>query len=162
MKPQAVETVFFAFETDFVDTFRCIPMIVRYKLDTCGLKLKLPEWVKLSGAEKRELAVRPCHTVLEIAHYRQYLLERVAERCQKTVSDLPPVDAGWEQLGEVPAEVQQKTAEWGCPPLSLTQWMHLDVMQRFALVKLSRSGHEGRNFPRALSEFGLIADQPTQ
>ena len=33
MKPQAVDTVYFAFENDFVDTFRCIPMIVRYKLD---------------------------------------------------------------------------------------------------------------------------------
>lgn len=155
MKPQAVETVFFAFETDFVDTLRCIPMIVRYKLDTCGLKLKLPEWVKLNQAEKRELAVRPCYTASEITHYRQYLLERVAERCQKTVSDLPPVDASWEQLGAVPAEVQEKAAEWNCRPLSLAQWIQLDVMQRFTLVKLSRSGHEGRNFPRALAEFGL-------
>jgi hypothetical protein len=51
MKPQAVDTVYFAFENDFVDTFRCIPMIVRYKLDTCGIKLKLPEWVKLSVDE---------------------------------------------------------------------------------------------------------------
>ncbi|MFD1143095.1 nitrate reductase associated protein [Larkinella insperata] len=155
MKPQAVETVFFAFENDFVDTFRCIPMIVRYKLDTCGLKLKLPEWVKLSALEKRELAVRPCYTESEIAQYRHCLIDCVAKRCQKTVSELPPVDASWEELGRVPDEVQQKAAEWNCPPLTVAQWMQLDVMQRFALVKLSRSGHEGSNFPRALAEFGL-------
>ncbi|MFC5409916.1 nitrate reductase associated protein [Larkinella bovis] len=155
MKLHAVETVFFAFENDFVDTFRCIPMVVRYKLDTCGLKLKLPEWVKLSVAEKQELAIRPCFSDAEIAHYRRYLLDRVAERCVKTVSELPPVDAAWDHLGAVPEEVQQKAQEWQCAPLSLQQWTRLDVLQRFALVKLSRSGHEGRNFPRALAEFGL-------
>ncbi|MGA0560285.1 nitrate reductase associated protein [Larkinella sp. VNQ87] len=155
MKLHAVETVFFAFENDFVDTFRCIPMIVRYKLDTCGLKLKLPEWVKLSVAEKRELAVRPCYTKGEIDEYRRYLLDRVAERCGKTVSELPPVDAAWDELGSVPTEVQQKAQEWNCAPLSPGQWIQLEVLQRFALVKLSRSGHEGRNFPRALIEFGI-------
>lgn len=46
MKPVAIAPVFFAFESDFVDSLRCIPMVVRYKLDTCGIKLKLPEWVK--------------------------------------------------------------------------------------------------------------------
>lgn len=156
MKIHAVDTVYFAFENDFVDSLRCIPMIVRYKLDTSGIKLKLPEWVKLIVDEKRELAEKPCFTPFEIAQYRQYLIELVAGRCQKTVSELPPVDASWDDLGAVPAEVQQKAEEWQCAPLSLRQWIQLDVLQRFALVKLSRSGHEGRNFPRALQEFGVL------
>ncbi|MGM9506586.1 nitrate reductase associated protein [Larkinella sp. GY13] len=155
MKPQAVDPVYFAFENDFVDTFRCIPMIVRYKLDTCGIKLKLPEWVKLRVDEKRELAIRPCYTESEIEHYRQYLIQRVAERCQKTVSELPPVEATWDILGEVPGEVQEKALEFNCAPLTLRQWIRLDVLQRFALIKLCRSGHEGKNFPRALREFGI-------
>ncbi|GAB3904504.1 nitrate reductase associated protein [Larkinella knui] len=155
MKPQAVNPVYFAFENDFVDTFRCIPMIVRYKLDACGIKLKLPEWVKLQVDEKRELANRPCYTAPEIEQYRQYLIHRVAERCQKTVTDLPPVEATWDLLGEVPGEVQEKALEFSCAPLTLRQWIGLDVLQRFALIKLCRSGHEGKNFPRALNEFGI-------
>ncbi|RRB00903.1 nitrate reductase associated protein [Larkinella rosea] len=155
MKPHALETVYFDFENDFVDTFRCIPMIVRYKLDTSLIKLKLPEWVKLTVAEKRELATRPCFTEPEIMGYRRFLTQLVAERCGKTVSELPPVDASWDTLGRVPEEVQQKAVEYGCVPLTIGQWIRLDVLRRFALVKLSRSGHEGKNFPRALKEFGI-------
>ncbi|MBD0342498.1 MAG: nitrate reductase associated protein, partial [Microcoleus sp. Co-bin12] len=35
---------FFEFEADFVEALRCIPMKVRLKLDTCGIKLKLQDW----------------------------------------------------------------------------------------------------------------------
>lgn len=40
---------FFAFEADFVVSLGCIPMRVRYKLDTCGIKLKLPQWHQLTS-----------------------------------------------------------------------------------------------------------------
>lgn len=33
--------LYFQFEADFIQTLRCIPLSVRYKLDTCGVKLKL-------------------------------------------------------------------------------------------------------------------------
>jgi hypothetical protein len=38
------------------------------------------------------------------------------------------------------------------------RWSNLDELQRFALVKLSHPGHEHRNLPRALDEFGLLTD----
>ncbi|WP_420147340.1 nitrate reductase associated protein [Spirosoma sp.] len=153
MQPVTIAPVFFAFENDFVESLRCIPMVVRYKLDTCGIKLKLPEWVKLTVADKARLAEQPCYTPAEIARYRLDLIELVLLRCGQRVSDLQNVDAAWEILGEVPAEVQQKALEWQCEQLTIHQWLQLDVLQRFALVKLSRSGHEGKNFPRAISEF---------
>ncbi|MBD2752114.1 nitrate reductase associated protein [Spirosoma validum] len=153
MKPVAVAPVFFAFESDFVDSLRCIPMVVRYKLDTCGIKLKLPEWVKLTVADKARLAEQLCHTSAEINQYRLDLIELVLLRCQHRVSELGVVDATWDVLNQVPDEVQQKAVEWACNPLTIQQWLQLDVLQRFALVKLSRSGHEGRNFPRAIREF---------
>ncbi|HEV7348020.1 nitrate reductase associated protein [Telluribacter sp.] len=155
MNAIAIDTYFFRFESDFVDTFRCIPMIVRYKLDTCGIKLKLPEWVKLSVEEKEQLAYLPCHSEAEIAAYRKYLQDLVLRRTGHEASQLPPVEAAWEVLHEVPDEVQQKAVEWECAPLTLEQWLRLDTLHRFALVKLSRSGHEGKNFPRALREFGV-------
>ena len=37
----------FAFERDFVGTWRCIPLCVRRKLDLMGLKLKLSHWLEL-------------------------------------------------------------------------------------------------------------------
>ncbi|GAB3252160.1 nitrate reductase associated protein [Larkinella harenae] len=155
MKAHALTPVYFHFENDFVDSLRCIPMIVRYKLDTCGIKLKLPQWVKFSVAEKRELAALPCFTSAEIAAYRLRVGQLVETYFQLAASELPTVDASWENLREVPDEVQQKALEWKCAPIFLSDWLNLDMLQRFALVKLSRSGHEGRNFPRALREFGI-------
>lgn len=150
-----VKPIYFAFESDFLDTFRCIPMIVRYKLDTADKKLQLAEWSRLKPEEKEILAKMPCTSLAEIQAYRSYLDERVWERSKKVVKDLGGVDATWENLGQVPVEVVEKAREWQCVPPTLGQWISLDLLQRFALVKLSRSGHEGENFPKALVEFGI-------
>jgi hypothetical protein len=40
--------------------------------------------------------------------------------------------------------------------LPTAAWQQLNELQRFALVKLSHPGHEHRNLPAALREFGLI------
>jgi len=37
------------------------------------------------------------------------------------------------------------------------QWKNLNSLQRFALIKLTRGGHENENFIPALREFGLTA-----
>ncbi len=155
MKTTRVKAIYFDFENDFVDTLRCIPMIVRYKLDACDKKLQLAEWSRLLPEEKQLLAELPCQTPQEIANYRARLQDMVWQRSQKKIKDLGGVHDSWNTLGEVPEEVQQKAHEWNCPPLTLPQWMGLAQLQRFALVKLSRSGHEGENFPKALREFGI-------
>ena len=150
-----VQPVYFDFENDFVDTLRCIPMIVRYKLDTADKKLQLAEWSRLTAEQKQILAEIPCASPAEIEAYRNYLDEQVWERSKKVVKDLGGVDVSWEDLSQVPTEVQEKAREWQCVPPTLAQWISLDLLQRFALVKLSRSGHEGENFPKAMVEFGL-------
>jgi hypothetical protein len=150
-----VQPVYFDFENDFVDTLRCIPMIVRYKLDTADKKLQLAEWSRLTAEQKQILAEIPCASPAEIEAYRNYLDEQVWERSKKVVKDLGGVDVSWEDLSQVPTEVLEKAREWQCVPPTLAQWISLDLLQRFALVKLSRSGHEGENFPKAMVEFGL-------
>jgi hypothetical protein len=64
---------FFEFEADFVDSLRCIPMQVRCKLDTCGIKLKLSDWSHLTQADREALVELPCSTETEIQAYRKYL-----------------------------------------------------------------------------------------
>lgn len=150
-----VQPAYFDFENDFVDTLRCIPMIVRYKLDTADKKLQLAEWSRLTAEQKQTLAEFPCASPAEIEAYRNYLDEQVWERSKKVVKDLGGVVATWEDLSQVPTEVQEKAREWQCVAPTLAQWISLDLLQRFALVKLSRSGHEGENFPKAVVEFGL-------
>jgi hypothetical protein len=54
--PCTVSARFFNFESDFVESLRCVPMCVRLKLDLAGVKLKLNEWSKMDPAERAYLA----------------------------------------------------------------------------------------------------------
>lgn len=147
---------FFEFEADFVDSLRCIPMQVRYKLDTCGIKLKLSDWHELTQAERAALVELPCTTQTEIEAYKKYLEELILERTATPASQLPiePYPA-WMDSSAIPANLQEKAQEIGVH-LTLEKWTNLTPLQRFALIKLSRPSHENKNFPRAMAEFHLI------
>lgn len=56
----------FAFERDFAGSLRCIPMIVRFKLDLAGVKLSLRQWSQLDRAVRGRLVDQACGTPEEI------------------------------------------------------------------------------------------------
>jgi hypothetical protein len=147
---------FFQFESDFVDSLRCIPMCVRYKLDTCGVKLKLPHWNQLSQTERQTLVELPCETSAEIQTYRSHLHQLVQAHSGETPSDLP-IDPhpDWQNAAQIPESVKNQSDSVGVS-LALEQWASLTPLQRFALIKLSRSQHENKNFLPALREFHLL------
>lgn len=149
-------TQFFQFEADFVDSLRCIPMQVRYKLDTCGVKLKLPHWLQFTPAERHTLLDLSCTTESEIQSYRSFLRQLVQSHTGETPTDLPidPLPA-WMNETVVPETVQDKAKAVGVS-ITLEQWATLTPLQRFALIKLSRSQHENKNFLPALGEFQII------
>ena len=148
-------TRFFQFETDFVESLRCIPMHVRMKLDTCGVKLKLHHWHQLNPQERQALVSMPCTTSEESRAYREFLRNLVVHRTGESAKDLP-VDPNppWLDVARIPLETQEKAAELNIF-LSLDQWAQLAPSQRFALIKLSRPSHENKNFLPALKEFNL-------
>jgi hypothetical protein len=147
---------FFEFEADFVDSLRCIPMQVRCKLDTCGIKLKLSDWSHLAQAEREALVELPCTTEGEVQAYRQYLQNLILQRTGASAADLPiEAHPAWLDANTVPVNLQEKAREFGVT-LSPQKWAELTPLQRFALIKLSRSGHENQNFPKALKEFYLL------
>ncbi|WP_013321407.1 nitrate reductase associated protein [Gloeothece verrucosa] len=148
---------FFDFETDFVDSLRCIPMQVRMKLDTCGVKLKLSHWSQFSQPERQELVKRPCSTPEESQRYRDFLQNLITQKTGAPAKELeidphPP----WIDTKDIPETVQEKAAEFDVT-LTLQQWQQLTPLQRFALIKLSRPSHENLNFYPALKEFQLIS-----
>jgi hypothetical protein len=147
---------FFQFEADFVDSLRCIPMQVRMKLDTCGVKLKLQHWHQFNQQERQALVEMPCTTADEIQTYRQHLQQWVIEHSGTPASELP-IDPHptWMDATSIPSSVQQKAQELGVSVTS-QQWATLTPAQRFALIKLSRPSHENKNFLPALKEFQLI------
>jgi hypothetical protein len=144
---------YFRFEDDFIeDGVRCIPMIVRFKLDRCGIKLKLAEWSRMNQLEREHLAEQSCDSDEDVLVYRSWLQKTVHKRTGLYATDLA-VEASplWMNDG-IPFIVKEKILEL---QLDLTeiQWRSFTDLQRFALVKLSRPGHENRNFPIALKEF---------
>ena len=149
-------SIFFDFEADFVDSLRCIPMIVRLKLDTCGVKLKLAEWNRLNQLECAQLVELPCDRESEIIAYKEYVSQLIFQHTGHEASLLaidpqPP----WSNDREIPESVTTKATEESIT-IDRSQWANLTTIQRFALIKLTRSQHENNNFLPAVREFGLL------
>lgn len=148
---------YFNFEEDFIEkNIRCIPMIVRFKLDAVGIKLKLDEWSKFTVNERIELATRPCRNPEEIKEYRGFLYDRINLRCgrEPTLLEIDP-DPAWQITNQLPSLLTGRLKE-NRIMITVIQWMQLTDLQRFSLIKLCKAGHESKNFPKAIQEFGLL------
>lgn len=147
---------FFQFEADFVDSLRCIPMLVRLKLDTCGIKLKLSDWNHFTTTERQALVEQPCTSETEIQAYRELLQQLVQKHSGTTAAELPiESNPSWMDATIIPTSLQQQAQSVGAT-IALSQWAALTPVQRFALIKLSRPSHENNNFLPALKEFNLL------
>jgi len=157
MRPQ-LKIEQFQFEQDFMeDNIRCIPMIVRFKLDACGIKLKLNEWNKMSLAEREQLASLSIDTPEDLTCYRTYVQELVWKHSGRpaTLISADMINTNWACVDELPAELNTKLFELNMR-LTIEQWRALSALKRFTLIKLTRPGHENKNFPKAMREFGLV------
>ncbi|MFZ9462529.1 MAG: nitrate reductase associated protein [Vulcanococcus sp.] len=154
--PLASHNHCFAFEADFVDDLRCIPMAVRRKLDLAGIKLKLVHWHGLEQQERQRLLTW-ADDPAAIAALHDWLLQRSHQLPEGPAKPLEPArGCDWQQGEQVPEVLAA-----ACRQLELSlrpgAWGELQELQRFALVKLSHPGHEHRNLPRALQEFAVVA-----
>ncbi|PSN14171.1 nitrate reductase associated protein [filamentous cyanobacterium CCT1] len=154
-RDRAPDNDFFQFESDFVESLRCIPMQVRLKLDTCGVKLKLEHWHRFSPADRERLTQLPCGDRAATVTYTAFV-QALVHRVQGAPASTLAIDPHppWHNEDEVPASVLAQAESLGVS-LDLEQWRSLRPLQRFALIKLSRASHENRNFYPALVEFGL-------
>lgn len=143
----------FEFEHDFQSDLRCIPMIVRYRLDLCGIKMSIKEWFKLGTEQRAEILA---HTDAEPGRFAAEVIERIERRmgtppARCAIEAEPP----WADTRRIPDEVVAKAAAEAVP-LTPQQWASLAPLQRFALFKLSRSSHKNENFVPACREFGIF------
>jgi hypothetical protein len=147
---------YFQFEADFVDSLRCIPMTVRYKLDTCGVKLKLPHWYGFNLEERQVLVELPCTSEVEVQEYRSHLRHLVETYTGELpgdviVSEFPE----WQNKDIIPDSVATQSQVVGIE-ITSEQWSNFTPIQRFVLIKLSRSHHENKNFLPAVQEFVMM------
>jgi hypothetical protein len=149
---------YFRFEQDFLeDNIRCIPMIVRFKLDACGIKLKLKEWSTMAVEERENLANLSTDSTDELNAYREYLEKLILYYTEEkpTYLSADQQNSSWLMSDQLPPELQRMLSEVKVQ-ITISQWKELSVLQRYALLKLTRPGHENKNFSKALKEFGLI------
>jgi len=146
----------FDFESDFAGSLRCIPMIVRMKLDLCGIKLTLRQWSRFTREDRVALTDLACSTLSERETYRTRVLALIEAHSEEPVRFLPEeTHDDWQRSDRMPDAVMlQAQADLIAPPTA-AQWASLLPLQRFALIKLARSKHENENFVPAMKEFGL-------
>ena len=148
---------YFQFEEEFMENnMRCIPMIIRFRMDIAGIKLKLSQWKRFSTEERIRLALMNCSLNEGSKQYAGYLEGLIKKHTGRgptaiEVNKTPP----WKELHSIPGTLIQKLKEFDCN-LSIDQWAYLTDLQRFALLKLCRPGHENKNFPGAMKEFNLV------
>ena len=141
----------FAFEHDFVGTWRCIPLCVRRKLDLIGLKLKLNHWLAMSQEQRQQLVDwqdQP-QALTALEEHCRALTRGMADGEAKALPKAS--DEPW-QINAVVAEHVAAAAEHRGISLSLHQWQQLNELERFALCKLARPGHDHHNLEAAFSE----------
>ena len=146
----------FRFEEEFMkDSIRCIPMLARFKLDACGIKLKLSEWNEFTLTERTSLTTLPAKSEAEILNYRKHVQQMVKSHTGEEATDLlVEKTPAWSMLSQLQESLLEKLKEFNWS-ISLQQWQSLSDLQRYVLLKLSRPNHENKNFAKAMKEFGL-------
>ena len=141
----------FAFEQDFIGNWRCIPLCVRRKLDLSGVKLKLNHWLALTQDQRQQLVDWP-DTSDALHQLRDHLRQCTASMPDGRAKDLDPVtEAPWQQVDQLPEEVADAAAARGVE-LTSTHWREIRELDRFALCKLVRPGHDHHNLAAAFNE----------
>ena len=121
----------FDFEQDGRYPLRRIPMITRFNLDACGIKISLAAWITLTRSEREQLLVIPCTSESEKIAY-------CAQLTAMLVSHADSLDAVVEFFETKTAPAWKNELE--LPP---------------SMIKLSRPGHKNTNLLPAMQEFGL-------
>ena len=147
---------FFGFESAQERSLALIPMLVRMKLDQSGVKLSLAQWNQLPEPDRRCLFEAPCNSPDEVDAYGALLRDLVKLHAREDVRLQEPSPAVWNDVQRVPDQVARRAEQFGLAPPTLEQWRVLSAAQRYALLKLTREGHDSPNYLPALREFSLL------
>lgn len=149
----------FNFEQDGRYPLRRIPMIIRFNLDACGVRIPLIAWTLLSREQRESLVALPCKTEEEQSAYRQKIIAMLQPHADNSDAKIEfvSVDAMpvWRDTALVPQQIAEQLTDLSLPVPEPSQWKALSDLQRFALIKLTRGGHKNDNLLPALKEFEL-------
>ncbi len=143
----------YRFESEIYPSLSLIPLHVRLKLDLTGVKISLKGWLAFSLEERWAVCHLPVETEEERKTFSSYLDFLSRRYLGENAASVPPItDPPWEDLGRVAEPVQAKSKKIG-KAVTLKEWSQWNLLQRYALFKLSISKNEPELFYEALREF---------
>jgi hypothetical protein len=117
-----------------------------------GLKLKLSHWLELSQGQRQQLVDWPDQAEA-LEQLREQLQAWTQPMADGEARPLPvAVAEPWQRPEPMPDEVQ-RAAQQRHVALSTQQWAELGELERFALCKLARPGHDHHNLEAAFAEL---------
>lgn len=143
----------YRFEAEIYPTLSRIPLHVRMKLDSTGVKISLKSWLAFGFEERRALCHLPVETEEEksvFCAYVDFLSTRYLGEAAARVAAMS--DPPWENRGSIPDSVLLKSKQ-SEPEVTPDEWRQWNIYQRYALFKLSVSNNEPEAFHETLLEF---------
>ena len=151
--------ILFNFENEYKNDLHFIPLAIRYKLDTLGLKIGLDAWLRLSIEERFELLNSPFDFERQFIpeayriEFKNLLNEYLTRRGEPEAKIISIINSeNWSKANPIPDCVLKSMHENGLIPENL-DWNSLSELKRFILWKLALSARQKETFPKAFEEF---------
>ena len=146
------ELRFFAYEEEYREDLRFIPMLLRYKLDLTGRSISLDDWKRLPYDDRRALIDAPIVGPHERDAFARRIDAAVGSSPAHGATSIVSVSmAAWSGL-EIPELLAARARENGTP-LDATIWQRLRPFERYALAKLGGGEKKSRNLESVLAEL---------
>ena len=147
----------YRFESIEATSLALIPLLVRYRLDHCSIKLHLRQWQQFSQVEREQLLQMAFTSPADAATWEAHLTAVLQQRCLCAPDRLiDTVTPAWQQLDQWPVEIVDRCAQLGLALPALAIWQSLTTPHRHALYKIARSRHDHVHLAAALHEFSAV------
>ncbi|ALK31895.1 nitrate reductase associated protein [Burkholderia plantarii] len=157
------QPLLFGFEVESSEDFTFIPMIVRFHLDRCALRISLDQWQRLPLEDRRLLARFPVvvgarEQDAAQPDFASALAQMLRTHAAGEAGRIEPETApAWRDTATIPAALAAQCALAGLPAPDAAAWAALGPFERYVLAKLSRKPKLNHDFLPAMREFGLAA-----
>ncbi|WP_454725227.1 MULTISPECIES: nitrate reductase associated protein [Cupriavidus] len=163
--PPGVTCFGFPADAEAMQSWRYIPMSVRFALDRAGVTIALSEWQALPLPARRQLVAAGVDSADRVdsaeddgaAAFRALLDAAMRQHLGRAAAVLDGApDASWRVPDALPAAVLAQYAWAGLAPASPQAWRRLPPLARYTLLKMSRKPRPNDAFALALAELRLL------
>lgn len=142
----------YQYEAEFYPALSRVPLDVRRKLDSTGIKLSLQDWLAISLEERRVLCHLPCETPEEQQVFAEFLDFLSQKHRGLGVEKLAALSVSLWDPSAIPEAVTQKSLELKAR-VSADEWRQWPAHHRYALFKTAASKAQPEAFEQVLKQL---------